>query len=263
MTLELLISTMHRQDHTLLEKMKIRSDAVVVNQCDINGREEFDFQGHKILWINTTQRGLSRSRNMAIQNARADICMLADDDLEYRENYPQTVLEAFAKNEESHIIGFQVAGIEGKFKDYSAQEQDVGLMASMKMASVELAFRRESFLEKKIAFDELIGAGTEFLMGEENALLFSCLRKGIKIHYVPAVIADLHIGESTWFTGRDERYFMGKGASFAAMGTIPAWVLILQFAIRKYALYKEECSFLNAVKFMNRGKKRYRAQKKH
>ena len=98
-------------------------------------------------------------------------------------------------------------------------------------------------------------------MGEENALLFSCLRKGLKIHYVPAVTADLHIGESTWFTGRDERYFRGKGASFAAMGTIPAWILILQCAVRNYSLYKKDCSFVAAVKWMNKGKKQYRQKK--
>ena len=52
---------------------------------------------------------------------------------------------------------------------------------------------------------------------EENALLFQCLRKKLKVYYIPKVIADLHIGESTWFTERNEQYFMGKGAAFAAM----------------------------------------------
>ena len=127
----------------------------------------------------------------------------------------------------------------------------------MKMASVELVFRRKTFVEKDVKFDELIGAGTEFLMGEENALLFQCLRKKLSIYYVPQIIADLHIGESTWFKGRNESYFVGKGAAFAAMNTPFTTFFILQFAIRKRALYKNEASVWKAICQMMKGKRLY------
>ena len=256
MTVELLISTMHQQDYTLLDKMNIHSDAVLINQCDINDKKVFTYNGHRVLWINTTERGLSRSRNMAIRNATADICMLADDDMEYRSNYADVVCSAFQKNH-ADIIGFQVIGIEKEFKKYAEEERRISYLNSMKMASVELAFRRDSFIGKNIQFDELIGAGTEFLLGEENALLFQCLRKRLSIYYVPKIVAALHIGESTWFNGRNEQYFMGKGASFAAMNTPFTNLLILQFAIRKKALYKNEATMWKAICQMMKGKRLY------
>jgi glycosyltransferase involved in cell wall biosynthesis len=151
---------------------------VVVNQCDREGRETFAYNGNRILWIDTTERGLSKSRNMAIANATADICMLADDDMEYRSDYQTTVLDAFHRLD-GDVISFQVRGIEKPFKNYSAQEKKVDFLQSMKLASVEIAFRRAMFVEKKIRFDELIGAGTEFLLGEENAMLAQCLKKGL------------------------------------------------------------------------------------
>ena len=257
MTVELLISTMHQQDYTLLDKMNIHSDAVLINQCDINDKKVFTYNGHRVLWINTTERGLSRSRNMAIRNATADICMLADDDMEYRSNYVDIVCSAF-EEKDADIIGFQVKGIEKEFKKYAKKERRVSYLNSMKMSSVELAFRRNALLEKNIWFDELIGAGTEFLMGEENILLFQCLRKKLHIHYVPQIIANLHIGKSTWFNGINESYFIGKGASFAAMNTPFTTPLILQFAIRKKALYQNEASFWEAICRMMKGKRLYR-----
>lgn len=256
MTIQLLISTMHQTDYSLLERMKIVSDAVVINQCDRECTKTIEYNDHVVLWIDTTERGLSKSRNMALRNATADICMLADDDLEYKNDYVDTVLSAFSRIG-SDIIGFQVCGIEKKFKDYSTKEHKISYLKSLKMASVEIAFKRAVFEEKSILFDELIGAGTEFMMGEENALLFHCLHKGLTIYYTPKVIADLHIGNSTWFTGRDEKFLVGKGASFAAMKTPFTTLLILQWAIRKRSLYKSDISLAKAIKLMQIGKRLY------
>lgn len=256
MTLQLLISTMHQTDYSLLDKMKINSDAIVVNQCDKENRIAIEHNGHTVLWIDTTERGLSRSRNMAIQNATADICMIADDDMEYRTNYADTVISAFNRMKVD-IISFQVNGIEKKFKNYSSEECEISYLKSMKIASVEIAFKKAKFDEKKIWFDELIGAGTDFMMGEENAMLFQCLRKKLKIYYVPQVIADLHIGNSTWFTERNEKFLIGKGASFAAMKTKFTTLLIWQWALRKKYLYGENATVCQAIRLMQKGKKIY------
>ena len=94
-------------------------------------------------------------------------------------------------------------------------------------------------------------------MGEENAMLFQCLRKKLRIYYVPQIIADLHVGNSTWFNGRNERYFIGKGAAFTAMNTPFTNLLILQFAIRKRALYQNEASMWEAISRMMKGKRLY------
>lgn len=261
MSIQLLISTMHRTDASLLEKMKICSDAVVINQCDKEDRRVFTHDGHEILWIDTTERGLSKSRNMAIRNATAEVCMLADDDMEYHRDYVDTVTSAFARTG-ADVIGFQVRGIEKKFKDYSPRERRITYLRSMKMASVELAFRRSAFVTKGVTFDELIGAGTELMMGEENAVLFQCIRKGLAVFYVPAEIADLHVGASTWFTERNQKFFIGKGAAFAAMKTPFTTLLIWQWAIRKRGLYGDRFSVSEVIGMMQDGKRIYLTRSK-
>lgn len=261
MTLELLISTMHQNDYSLLRKMNVCSDAVVINQCDNESETRFDYNGFNIKWINTTERGLSKSRNTALRYATADICMIADDDMIYRCDYAEKVLSAF-ENTDADIIRFRVEGIEKEFKKYPAAEQKISYLTSMKMASVEISFKRKSFTENAIVFDELIGAGTEFLMGEESALLFDCLKKHLNIRFVPETIADLHIGNSTWRNGYNNEFFIAKGASFAAMRTPFTLLFILQWAFRKSRLYKKEISIGKAVSLMNRGKKEYKRKKK-
>ncbi len=257
MKLEVLISTMHQTDYTVLNQIGLLSDAVVVNQCDHDSEKVLMVADHKVTWINSTQRGLSRSRNMAIKHSSADILLLADDDEMLRANYVQTILDGFQKYPDAAAVGFQVKGIEEKFKDYSLAERKVGFLQSMKMASVEIAFRRKSLEISRVCFNENIGTGTKYMMGEENTLLFQLLAKKQKIYYIPSIIADLHIGESTWFSGYNKAYMFARGAVFTAMSKQWSDLLILQFAVRHRSLYQQDMSMLNAIQYMFAGKKEY------
>ena len=80
MRIEALVATMHQNDYSVLDSLNIQSDAVVINQCDREGRHEFLYKNNNILWIDTKERGLSRSRNLALDNATADICIICDED---------------------------------------------------------------------------------------------------------------------------------------------------------------------------------------
>ena len=77
MTLTLLIACMHEKDTSIIQRSNVQTDVVVVNQCDHDSVEEFDFVNKKgkichAKFICTNERGLSRSRNMAIRNAWGD-----------------------------------------------------------------------------------------------------------------------------------------------------------------------------------------------
>lgn len=256
----IILSTMHQSDYSLLEKIGLECDAVVVNQCDEESAHSFNLNGHRITWINSTDRGLSKSRNLAIAKSTADICLLVDDDEILHHGYADIISNAFARHPEADLIGFQVKGIESVFKEYSGQEGEVSYIRSMRMASVEIAFRRESMINKGIKFNEHIGAGTKYKMGEENALLFACLSQGLKIYYVPECIGSVHIGGSTWFDGFNDDYFLARGAVFTAMSRRWSIALIIQFAIRKYSLYRDYMNISRALCLMCRGRKEYLQQ---
>ncbi len=257
MDLQVLVATMHQRDYSLLEKMNIDSDAIVINQCDEISDNEIQYNGRKVKWFNVSERGLSKSRNMALKHATADICILADDDLEYIENYCDLIIEQFKLHPEADIITFQLEGIEKKFKNYYKESRKLNYFTSMKVSSVEIAFRLKKIKELDIKFDENFGAGSKYKMGEENIFLTHCIKNGLKIVYVPVKIADLHIGESSWFNGYDKNYFISKGAQFTAMSKSLSLLYILQFSLRKYNLYKKETSLFKALINMLQGRSEY------
>ena len=83
MKVQVLVAAMHQKDHSLLEKMNIRSDAIVANQCDRNEFEDFTWNGHKIRYLSFAERGVGLNRNNALMRATGDICLFADDDMRY------------------------------------------------------------------------------------------------------------------------------------------------------------------------------------
>ena len=207
---EVLLSTVDQNDLRLVEKMNIQSSVVIIDQCGREKVQEVRMNGHSVRYIGTAQKGLSKSRNMAIQNARADICLLSDDDVVYVDGYRDLICEAFSKHPDDHILAFQLEGIDRVFKRYKKKERRVGFFSSMKLSSVEIAFRREA-VAGHIVFDERFGAGAAFKSGEENIFLAECLKKGLKIRYIPQKIGSLVVGGSTWFTGYNEEFFYCEG----------------------------------------------------
>lgn len=253
--IEVLVSTMRQINYDLIKRMNIKTNAVVVNQTKEKIINKIDNQN--IVWVDVNEKGLSKSRNLALEKSKAKYGLIADDDLIYVNDYENIILTEFEKNPNADIIAFQVEGIEEKHKDYSSKEKRINYLSSMKISSVELALNLNKIKEKGIKFNEQFGSGAQYFLGEENIFLFDCLRKGLNIYYVPKKIANLHLGDSTWFRGYNKDFFISRGANYAAMSKFWSLLLILQFSIRKRSLYKEEMSFLGSFKNMKAGRKEY------
>lgn len=255
MKLEVLVSTMHQNDMSIIKKMNLSSDALVINQCNKAYIEEImtGDSGHVFRMISLNDRGLSRSRNTAIYHSDADICVLADDDMVYKENYTGIIKNAYERYPDADVIAFDVPSTNSSRPTSKLKRGDIGFLLSMKLASFQLTFKRNSILEHQIAFNELFGAGARYICGEENIWLAECLKKGLKIKYADEEIAWVDHKQSNWFQGFNEYYFITKGAMFYEMCRILWLPLILQFAIRKRKLYRSDISLLHALKYMIKG----------
>jgi len=253
MTIDILISCMHQKDWSIIERSKLQGGAFIVNQCDRNGEEEKLVNGCSVRMYSTTQRGLSRSRNMAIEHSYADICLISDDDEIYAEGYEEKLVKAFTEYPEADVILFQVKNDIGK--TFSFHPFRVGYIKALKFASWQIAFRRESIMNAGIRFDVEMGSGTGHGSNEETKFLYDCLRKGLRLQYVPVEIAQLVPGsESQWFKGFDSKYFLNRGWSTAHyMGKFFGTLYVTYFAIMKFPLYRKDCSMFRAWTNMLKG----------
>lgn len=241
---------MHQSDFSLVEESHITGDVLIINQADDNCVANEKRGTQKIRMITTSERGLSRSRNMAIANSDADICLICDDDEVFVQDYEKRILEAFAKNPDADVIAFNIENKVTRLK----KKQKIGYLGCLKIASYQIAFRRDAIINKKIQFDIFMGAGSGNGSSEENKFLWDCLKAGLCIYYSPVTIAFLQEKTSTWFFGYDRTFFYQRGAATRyMMGTVLSVFYGIYYVLRKHALYKEDISMLQAIKALFQG----------
>lgn len=248
---------MHQHDHSIIEKSNVQTDVVVVNQCDLDSISEFDFTnkyGNKChaKFINTTERGLSRSRNLAIQNAWGDICLICDDDELLDDDYSKKILSSYDSHPDKHVIIFQIERKDKQTpKKYPQNEGAVGLKQILQTSSVQITFRRNKILENHISFDVKLGSGTGNGAGEENKFLIDSKKAKLFIYYVPINIGTVLMGNSSWFKGYDAEYMRNRGwVSRRILGSCVGFAYIIFFVIRHRNLYSNNLSIASAFKNM-------------
>ena len=94
-TLQVLVSAMNANCQQLVEKMNIKSDAIIINQCDKVGYQEQHLNEGIVRFFDMNERGVGLSRNNALLRATGDIVLFSDEDITYDDDYVSKVLDAF------------------------------------------------------------------------------------------------------------------------------------------------------------------------
>ena len=248
MNLEVLISCMNQQDMRIAEQTGIQTDALIVNQrpqaeltddvsLDCNALEVQNGLRGTIRMIRTNTRGLSKSRNLAIQHAVGDVCLLCDDDEQLDSSYEDTILKAYEALPDADIICFRISNQPSRL---TQKTQQLTKWTAMRIASWQITFRRESIVKSVIRFDEDMGAGTGNGGGEEVKFLRDCIESGLKAYYVPKSIGTVAQTDSTWFQGFDRDFFYKRGITNRYMLGLPVSILYAAYyTMVKKDLYKE------------------------
>ena len=108
MKIEVLVAALEKNPEELAEKMNIRTDCLIVNQCDRNGFDEFSRNGHTVRVLSMTDRGVGISRNAAIDNSKGDILLFSDQDIVYNDDYESVIEEEFNLNPGADMLVFNI-----------------------------------------------------------------------------------------------------------------------------------------------------------
>ena len=251
MKLDILMSCMHQTDTAIVAASHITGSAVVINQCDREEAREFATEHGRVRFLSTTQRGLTRSRNMAIANSDADVCLLCDDDEVFVPGYEKKILRAFEELPQADVIIFRMVNYPCPF---GGQPRRLKFPQTMHVSSWQISFRRESLLRAGVRFDELLGAGTGNGAEEELKFLLDCQRAGLQIWYAPVDIASVAQEESTWFGGYNQQFFYNRGATTRyILGAPLAAAYGLYYVARKKAMYSDTITPAKALGAIFRG----------
>lgn len=258
MHVQVLVSTMHQTDYSLLDKMNIQTDAIIVNQCDRNEIEEFEYKGNNIKWLSLKERGVGLSRNTALMRADADILLFADDDIVYEDGFEQKVIDFFQKHPRISFAVFNINSLNSDRPEYiDLKDKKLNFTNSLKYGACRIAVRREKIFKANINYSLLFGGGAKHKAGEDNLFITNCLQKGLKGMASKTMLGTVKQEESTWFDGYNEKYYTDRGALFAAMYGNLAKVMILLFEL-KSIFRKRTVKLFKRIKYEFAGVKEFK-----
>lgn len=260
--IEILIATMNRTNFDFLKKMFVNvnfSDfyILIVNQTTENELLISDFQNIRI--INSFEKGLTKSRNLALSNTSKKLLVFTDDDVVFQQNFQHKIIEVFNKYINHDGFRFQYLNSENKLsKKYPKGFQStLSQFETLNASSVELVFKTESLINAKMRFDENFGLGANFFMGEEPIFISDGIKKGLKFGFVPEIILT-HSQPSTGHkTAVSEIYFIQSAVFYRIYGKIYLfWIALkLFFDIKQRKINFTKIFYLS--KQALKGKKAY------
>lgn len=196
-----------------------------------------DRQDFKIHFENST--GLCNNRNALLHNASADIVAIADDDLIYEVSHIKNLIEGFKKNPDCHFLTFRYAS--DKFpKTYPPETFDITRPPKgYFVTSMELAFNlkkiREDYKGELPQFDPAFGVnGSLFPCGEEDILIHSMLRRGMKGRFIPADICINTDSTTAERIGNSRQFIETKGAVMRIVKPSTRYLRMLTHAWRSH-----------------------------
>lgn len=249
---EILCVTMHQTDFSKIKQMNIHSDIVFANQCDRTSYEEFDFDGHKAKMISTQTRGVGINRNLTLSYASGDICLFADDDVEYVDDMEQIVIEEFERESKADIIIFNLdTDSEIRKQKHYDKAKKWHRIEPMPWGAVRVAFRLTSIRKANLWFTLLFGGGAIFPSGEDSDWL-NHAKKKCSIFLSNRTIGMVKMGTSSWFSGYDEKFYYGKGAFLEHSNYLFFFLRAFYLAFKTGR--KSKLSFKDRMKWMKNGK---------
>lgn len=191
MTLEVLICTLGRDGIERVAAMglpHVESVSYLVSWQMPDGEVPQSLIRPDVRIITSHDKGLSRNRNHALDNAAGDILLIADDDLSYTAEQLFSVANVFSKNPSLEVAMFRYDGEDKKC--YPDHECDLGkeMPKGYYVTSFELALRRNS-PAGKLRFNEKMGIGARYLhAAEEELLLLTARKMGLNCRFFPITI---------------------------------------------------------------------------
>lgn len=259
MKLQVLVSTMHQTDHSLLEKMNIHSDAIIVNQCDKDEFEEFEYKGHRIKFLSLAERGVGLSRNTAMMRATGDVCLFADEDVTYVNGYSEIILKAFRDNPQADVIIFNVPSTMPDMENRTIIKwTGLHFYNSFRFGTVQIAVRTDQVKKSNISFSLLFGGGAKYGCGEDTLFIADCLKSKLRMFASPKTIGKVTQAESTWFKGYTDKYFMDRGALNYCLSKRWTKLLCLQFVVRHRKMFAEHKTVFRAYTLMTSGVRQFK-----
>ncbi|WGD35140.1 glycosyltransferase family 2 protein [Olleya sp. YS] len=258
---EILVSTMHRTSLSFLKPMFQNLQLedyhiLIINQTTPDKLLESSHDNIRV--VNSFERGLPNSRNLAIKHAIGKICLVADDDVIYVNNLSNIILEAYQKYTDADIVTFKMTDFDGnEFRDYKPTVIH-DKKSIFTVNSVVITFNRDSLINQLVEFNPNFGLGAEFKTANEYVFLRNALKSNLKLYFQPKIILSHPAFSSGQDSASDTLIYARAALFYKYSGSLAYFRLIKQLYLLIQLKQLKAKLFLPKFKVGRSGISRYK-----
>lgn len=197
--------------------------------------------------------GLSANRNLAMDKAKSDLVIFAEDDARFTEDSITLARQTFNEHPDLDVAFFTASTYTGKqLKNYPTQPRDVKEIPNdYSISAIEMVCKRTR-VQSVVRFDERFGLGTKFLTcGEEDIWLTDALQLNLTMKYFPKKIVETSTMLKKSLVYIDAGVQRSRGAFEYYKHGNYAWIICFKFALS--ATTKGLCHFLPMFRHLTEG----------
>ena len=255
--LQVLCVSMHQKDFSLVDKMNIKTDAIISNQCDETSYNKCVIENNVIELISSETRGVGINRNIGLANASGRICLLSDDDMVLRKDYESMIIRDFDNHPDADLLIFNIGTTTpefGRIPTVTRKFKRLRWWNKNPYGAPRVAFRLNSIRRTNIYFSELFGGGALFPSGEDSLWIAQLLNAGLKIFISPTYIGDVSYSQSSWHSSDEKRIKYGQGALLEARPIPFKFLFSIYYSIKK----SKNMTIREAYNWIRNGRRGYR-----
>ncbi len=179
-----------RVGNIVLPEQRDDREVLIIVQ-NLGGIALFDVpQRDDVRLVELANRGVAKSRNEALRQAKGKYLIFADDDIVFLEDGLATALAHLEAHRDVAFVLGQAVDESGKLrKNYATKIERLTRFNSAKAATYEMIVRVEAANRANVWFDEEFGAGAINYLGDEYIFIVDLIKAGLRCDFVPATLA--------------------------------------------------------------------------
>lgn len=158
----------------LSERYSSDVELLIVCQNDLGYSHQTISDGVKIYYLQG--KGLSKSRNYAIQKSSGKYIWFLDDDVILKDKFIDEFIAGSFSTFDIIFAKIYCSDADSPYKKYSRERLKRHDM--LRVSSIEIIASRCFLSSHNVTFDECLGLGAKYPSGEENIFLLNCFDKG-------------------------------------------------------------------------------------
>ncbi len=217
-----LVPTHHRSIEDIINLyhfLHIKSDAIFANQNGTNLIEHINIDGHNIKIVSTDTIGVSKNRNILLDNVKTDeIYLCIDDDCVLADDYQLIIANFFDRFNPEYVLFNGLVPYEGNRKVHSKKTKKVHSFFDVSYGGGPgLAFKGNCVKKYGFRYLEKVGYPNYIFAGEDSMMLKALSKSKAVFYRSSDVLFSIDIDKednSTYFSGFNDQFFITKGAIY-------------------------------------------------